>query len=134
MCRSHKPPTIHNVWQFQDQIIQEENGRQENEGYQFYRAVFLWNGEHKFFVPHGIQVALHHSCLHSLRMKRNEINESTCILQIENTQNHKLADLSTCFPSFKTTYGSLESTSRTAKFVPLSTLTFSIPINSTMPS
>lgn len=46
----------------------------------------------------------------------------------------KRKQIVTCFPSVQTTYGSLDSTSRTAKFVPLITLTFNIPINSTMPS
>lgn len=40
----------------------------------------------------------------------------------------------TCFPRVRTTYGSLDIISLIAKFIPFFTLTFTNPINSTMPS
>lgn len=48
------------------------------------------------------------------------------------SQDHLV--IPTCWPRLKTTYGSLDFISLIAKFVPLITFTFNIPINSTIPS
>jgi len=107
--------------------------------YQFHLSIMLGNRQHMFLIPDRIQVTPHYTCLDSLYViAPNHIYDFSTVNENKKQQFPKeiygKKSKPTCVPRFKTTYGSLDFISRTAKSVPLITFTFNIPMNSTIPS